>query len=91
MRVALRDEGLVSLSGVVARFRCLHALWAWETGRANFWSAAGFRTLAELSAHLSQHSGAPLGRWKIPGGFTLLLQSVSASLITREEETAQAG
>ena len=91
VRAALRDDGLVSISGLVARMRCLHALWAWETGRPNFWSAAGFRTLAELSAHLSQHTGAPLGRWKAPGGFSALLQSVAASLSSREEETAQAG
>jgi len=91
VRNALRDEGLISISGLVARMRCLHALWSWETGRANFWSSAGFRTLAELSAHLSQHTGAPLGRWKAPGGFSALLQCVSAALTSREEETAQAG
>jgi hypothetical protein len=91
VRSALRDEGLISISGLVARMRCLHALWAWETGRPNFWSSAGFRTLAELSAHLSQHAGAPLGRWKTPGGFQAMLQSVAASLSSREEETAQAG
>jgi hypothetical protein len=91
VRNALRDEGLISISGLVARMRCLHALWAWETGRPNFWSSAGFRTLAELSAHLSQHTGAPLGRWKAPGGFSALLQSVAAGLTNREQETAQAG
>jgi hypothetical protein len=91
VRTALRDDGLVSVSNMVARMRCLHALWAWETGRPNFWSAAGFRTLAELSAHLSQQTGAPLGRWKAPGGFTALLESVASGLVIREEETAQAG
>jgi hypothetical protein len=91
IRTALREEGLVAISGLVARMRCLHALWAWETGRPNFWSSAGFRTLAELSAHLTQHTGAPLGRWKVSGGFSMLLQSVSANLTSREEETAQAG
>jgi hypothetical protein len=91
VRNALRDEGLISIGGLVARMRCLHALWAWDTGRANFWSSAGFRTLAELSAHLSQHTGAPLGRWKSPGGFSALLQSVDASLSNREEETVRAG
>ena len=90
VRNALRDEGLVSISGLVARMRCLHALWAWESGRPNFWSSAGFRTLAELSAHLSQHMGAPLGRWKAPGGFSAMLQSVAAGL-SAGEETAQAG
>jgi hypothetical protein len=91
VRNALRDEGLISMSALVARMRCLHALWAWDTGRGNFWSSAGFRTLAELSAHLSQHTGAPLGRWKAPGGFSALLQSVAAGLSNREEEKAQAG
>jgi hypothetical protein len=91
VRNALRDEGLISISGLVARMRCLHALWAWDTGRANFWSSAGFRTLAELSAHLSQHTGAPLGRWKAPSGFSALMQSIATGLSSREEETAQAG
>jgi hypothetical protein len=91
VRAALREDGLISISGLIARMRCLHALWAWESGRPNFWSSAGFRTLAELSAHLSQHTGAPLGRWKAPGGFSALLQSVASSLTSREEETAQAG
>lgn len=91
VRGALRDAGLMSISGVLARMRCLHALWAWESGRQNFWSSGGFRTLAELSSHLSQHTGAPLGRWKAPGGFSALLQSVGASLTLREEETAQVG
>jgi hypothetical protein len=88
VRNALRDEGLMSISGLLARMRSLHALWAWETGRQNFWSAAGFRTLAELSAHLSQHTGAPLGRWKGPGGFSALLQSVASSLYTPGEMEA---
>ena len=88
VRNALREEGLIAISGVIARMRCLHALWSWECGRPNFWSAAGFRTLAELSAHLSQHTGAPLGRWKAPGGFSALLQSVTASLATEEMEAA---
>ena len=91
VRNALRDAGLISISGLVARMRCLHALWAWESGRPNFWSSAGFRTLAELSAHLSQHTGAPLGRWKAPGGFSAMLQSVAAGLSSHETETAQAG
>jgi hypothetical protein len=91
VRAALRDEGLISISGLVARMRSLHALWAWETGRQNFWSLAGFRTLAELSAHLTQHTGAPLGRWKVPGGFSMLLQSVSANLTTGEEEREMVG
>ena len=91
VRHALRDGGLVSISGLVARMRCLHALWAWESGRSNFWSSAGFRTLAELSSHLSQHTGAPLGRWKTPGGFPALLQSILASLTSHEEETVRAG
>jgi hypothetical protein len=91
VRGALRDAGLTSISGVLARMRCLHALWAWESGRQNFWSSAGFRTLAELSAHLSQHTGAPLGRWKAPGGFSALLQSVGASLTLREQDAAQVG
>jgi hypothetical protein len=91
VRGALRDDGLVSISGLIARMRCLHALWAWESNRPNFWSSAGFRTLAELSAHLSQHTGAPLGRWKTPGGFPVLLQSVTSSLTAGEEEAAQAG
>jgi hypothetical protein len=80
VRHALREEGVISISGVVARMRCLHALWAFESGRPNFWSAGGFRTLAELSAHLSQHSGAPLGRWKAPGGFSALLQSIDEAM-----------
>jgi hypothetical protein len=84
VRSALREASLTSVSSVVARMRCLHALWAWESGRQNFWSLAGFRTLAELSAHLSQHTGAPLGRWKGPGGFGALLQSVAASLTELE-------
>jgi hypothetical protein len=91
VRNALRDDGLISISGVVARMRCLHALWAWEAGRQNFWSFAGFRTLAELSAHLSQHTGAPLGRWKAPGGFSALLQAVAVDLSSQNEEAAQAG
>src|SRR4051812_26728403 len=44
VRGALRDAGLISISGVIARMRCLHALWAWESARQNFWSSAGFRT-----------------------------------------------
>ena len=91
VRNALRDEGLISISGLVARMRCLHALWACESGRPNFWSSAGFRTLAELSAHLSQHTGAPLGRWKAPGGFSALLQSIAAGLSAHEEESIRAG
>ena len=86
VRGALRDAGLVSISGLIARMRSLHALWAWETGRQNFWSHAGFRTLAELSAHLSQHTGAPLGRWKSQEGFSALLQSIGASLSDQREE-----
>lgn len=86
VRNALRDEGVISIGGVVARMRCLHALWGWESGRANFWSAAGFRTLAELSAHLSQHTGAPLGRWKAAGGFSALLNTVAAGLSVDEME-----
>jgi hypothetical protein len=80
IRQALRENQLVAISGLLARMRCLHALWAWQSDRPNFWSAAGFRTLAELSAHLSQHTGAPLGRWKVPGGFSALLQSVGNDL-----------
>lgn len=91
VRSALRDDGLVSISHLIARLRCLHALWAWEVGRPNFWSSAGFRTLAELSAHLSQHTGAPLGRWKAPGGFNALLESVASGVVLQEEEAAQAG
>jgi hypothetical protein len=91
VRNALRDEGVVPVSALVARMRCLHALWVWDTGRPNFWSAAGFRTLAELSAHMSQHTGAPLGRWKTPGGFAAMLQSVTAGLSSRVEETIRAG
>ncbi|HET9423922.1 MAG TPA: hypothetical protein VFO55_01015 [Gemmatimonadaceae bacterium] len=88
IRNALRDSGLISLSGVVARMRCLHALWALEGNRQNFWSAAGFRTLAELSAHLSQHSGAPLGRWKVQGGFGALLESIDRDIHQPEVEAA---
>jgi len=91
VRGALRDAGLASISGVIARMRCLHALWAWESGRQNFWSHAGFRTLAELSAHLSQHTGSPLGRWKAQDGFQSLLQSIGSSLSQQDEETAQVG
>ena len=80
VRNSLRDAGLISISGVIARMRCLHAMWALEGGRANFWSSAGFRTLAELSSHLTQHTGAPLGRWRTPGGFAALLSSVSTTL-----------
>jgi hypothetical protein len=71
--------------------RALHALWGWEIGRQNFWSAAGFRTLAELSAHLSQHTGAPLGRWRTPVGFSAMLQSVSVGLYEGSREEAAAG
>jgi hypothetical protein len=91
VRGALRDAGLVSISGVIARMRCLHAMWAWESGRPNFWSSAGFRTLAELSSHLSQHTGAPLGRWRASGGFSALLASVAAGLSAREEARVRAG
>ena len=86
VRNALRDEELISISGLVARMRCLHALWSWESGKPNFWSSAGFRTLAELSAHLSQHTGAPLGRWKTPGGFQAMLQSIAVSLSDGQED-----
>lgn len=90
VRNALRDENLISISGILARMRALHALWAWETGRPNFWSASGFRTLAELSAHLSQHTGSPLGRWKAPGGFDALLQSVAQGLHGEADQRAAA-
>lgn len=88
VRSALRDDGLISISGIVARMRCLHALWALEAGRTNFWSSGGFRTLAELSAHLSQHSGSPLGRWKGPGGFAALLQAIDDDLHEGQLEAA---
>jgi hypothetical protein len=91
VRTALREAGLVPISGVIAQMRALHAVWAWEAGRTNFWSSGGFRTLADLSAHLSQHTGSPLGRWKTPGGFSALLQSAAINLSNREEEAARAG
>jgi hypothetical protein len=58
--------------------RALHALWGLGNGQPNFWAAAGFKTLAEVSAHLSQHAGAPLGRWRGPDGFPALLESVAS-------------
>jgi AraC-like DNA-binding protein len=88
VRNGLREEGLISISGILARMRCLHAVWSLEGGRQNFWSMAGFRTLAELSAHLSQHSGAPLGRWKVAGGFSALLQTVTDAMRDRDEMEA---
>ena len=88
VRNALREQGVIAISGVIARMRCLHALWSWEAGRPNFWSAAGFRTLAELSAHLSQHTGSPLGRWKAPGGFEALMESVTSGLSAERMEAA---
>lgn len=92
VRNALRDENLITISGILARMRALHALWAWEAGRTNFWTAAGFKGLAELSAHLSQYTGAPLGRWKVPGGFNALLQSVGQAVReTGEGREAAAG
>jgi hypothetical protein len=84
VRNALRDDGLLPISGILARMRCLHAVWSLEGGRQNFWSTAGFRTLAELSAHLSQHSGAPLGRWRLAGGFAALLEAVTEAMHDRE-------
>lgn len=80
IRNALRDHGLPTISGLIARMRCLHALWALESGRTTFWSAAGFRTLAEVSEFLSRHAGAPLGRWKVPGGFASLMRQVRDGL-----------
>lgn len=91
IRAALRGDGLISVSGLIARMRCLHALWALEGGRRDFWSAAGFRTLAELSSHLSQHTGAPLGRWRTPGGYAALLQWVASDSSHEGAEAAAAG
>lgn len=91
IRSALRENQLIAISGLLAQMRCLHALWAWQSDRPNFWSAAGFRTLAELSAHLSQHTGAPLGRWKVPGGFAALLQSVANDLNASDVRESAAG
>jgi hypothetical protein len=91
VRGALRDARLVPISGLVAQMRALHAMWAWESGRSNFWSSAGFRTLAELSSHLTQHTGAPLGRWRTPGGFAALLSSASTTLSSGGSEAVRAG
>jgi hypothetical protein len=80
IRNVLRDNNLPSITSLIAQMRCLHALWAWEIGQqANFWSAAGFTTLAEASQFMSDNTGAPVGRWKIPAGFTTLLREFAAS------------
>jgi hypothetical protein len=76
---------VTGVSGVMARMRCLHALWACESGRSNFWSSAGFRTLAEVSEFFSRHTGAPIGRWRVAGGFNALLRELPANL--REERS----
>lgn len=86
VRGALRDHGLVPISGILARMRCLHALWALESGRATFWSAAGFRTLAEVSEFLSRNTGSPLGRWRVPGGFATLVRGIGDSLRIEDDQ-----
>jgi hypothetical protein len=89
VRSALRDARLLSVTAMLARMRALHALWGLESGQGNFWSAAGFKTLAELSAHLSQHTGAPLGRWRGPDAFFAMLETVAGAL--EEADTAATG
>jgi hypothetical protein len=87
VRTALREARLPPISTLIARMRSLHAVWSLGGGQANFWAAAGFRTLAEVSAHLSQHIGSPLGRWRGPDGFPALLHTVANDL-EEEDETA---
>lgn len=89
VRTALREARLPPIASMVARMRALHALWGLGGGQANFWTAAGFRTLAEVSAHLSQHIGSPLGRWRGPDGFSALLQTVASDFA--EDDTAATG
>ena len=88
VRCKLREAGLPAISALNAQMRCLHALWAWESGRVNFWSSAGFRTLAEVSEFLSRNTGAPVGRWKTAGGFAALLRQVVESLCSERLENA---
>jgi hypothetical protein len=88
VRNALREAGAIGVSGLLARMRCLHALWAREGGRTNFWSSAGFRTLAEVSEFFARHTGAPIGRWRVAGGFNALLRELPAA-VREERELGQ--
>jgi hypothetical protein len=90
VRIALREARLPSITAVVARMRALHAVWSLGGAQPNFWAAAGFRTLAEVSAHLSHHIGSPLGGWRGPDGFSTLLHTVTNDLEEGEEDADEA-
>lgn len=82
IRNSLKENGIDNVAAVVARMRCLQAMWTFEGDQPNYWRSAGFRTHAEASEFLSRNCGAPIGRWRAQGGFAALLRDTVASYET---------